>query len=80
MLLIDKVRKALRKVKNRVEEKFSRGYPYATLSLSRIKNELGVKRRNGIDFLIEKLKEDYRVGKDGNWLILEEKTETTDSN
>lgn len=80
LLLIDKVRKALKRVKNRVEKKFSQGHPYATLSLSWIKSELGVKRRNGVDFMVEKLKEDYRVGKDGNWLILEEKKETRNTN
>lgn len=80
MLLIDKVREALKRAKSRVEERFNQDVPYVTLSLSWIKSELGVKRRNGIDFLIEKLKEEYRVGKDGSWLIIEEKTETMDSN
>ncbi|NIQ06431.1 MAG: hypothetical protein GWO20_12115 [Candidatus Korarchaeota archaeon] len=72
MLLIDAVEKALNKVRKKIEEKFNNDYPYAVVSLKWVKNDLDLKRRSGIDFLIRKLKEDYRVGKDGNWLIVEE--------
>lgn len=72
MLLVDKVRNALNEIRERIKQKFKKEYPYVTVSLKRIKNELDVNRRDGIDFLIQKLKEDYRVGKDGNWLIIEE--------
>lgn len=75
MLLVDKVKRALKEVRERVNEKLGEDHPYVTVSLKRVKNDLEVERRDGIDFLIRKLKEDYRVDKDGNWLIIEEKPE-----
>lgn len=72
MLLIDHVEEALEKVKEQVEEEFNNEHPYAVVSLNWVKNDLGISRRSGVDFLLRKLKEEYRVGKDGTWLIIEE--------
>lgn len=72
LLLLDKVEEVLDKVRDRIEEKFDSGHPYAIISLKWIKNDLELKRRSGVDFLERKLEENYRVGKDGNWLIIEE--------
>lgn len=72
MLLIDKAREALESLRKQVKKDFNNGHPYATVSINHIKKEFDLNRKSAIDFIVDQLDEEYRVGKDGNWLILEQ--------
>lgn len=62
----------LRRLKQRIEEQFDKGFPYVTISLKQIQREFDIKSRGGINFITKELKKEYRVGKDKDWLIIEE--------
>lgn len=71
---MEKIREVLREIRGKAEAKFNKNYPYITVSLRLVKERTdgGGRGRNAlIDLLIEKLRETYRVGKDGDWLIIE---------
>lgn len=74
MLMIDEARKALERVRDRVERKLGNGHPYVTVSIKRIKKRASVnttQRKHLIEFLITKLRENYAVTADRSWLIIE---------
>lgn len=71
----EKLQEALEDVKKQVESEFQEGHPYATINLARLKKDLDIKRGKGINVLIGKLRENYRIGKDRNWLIIEQHPE-----
>lgn len=72
MLLIDKAREALKNLRKQIKKDFTNGHPYSTVSINHIKKEFDLNRKSAIDFIVDQLDEEYRVGKDGNWLILEQ--------
>lgn len=72
MLLIDKAREALENLRKEIKKDFKNGHPYATVSINHVKKKFDLNRKSAIDFIVDQLDEEYRVGKDGNWLILEQ--------
>lgn len=74
-LLADTAKSVLEQVKDRIKMKLKNGHPYATVSIKRIRRKFDGKNQIGVKFVIEKLRREYNVRKDRNWLIVAEKKE-----
>lgn len=70
---MEKVEKVVKRIQDQVEAELQNGHPYVIISLKRVRDESNLVKGLENETLISKLKDHYRVGKDGTWLIIEGK-------